>query len=62
MNSREEFGSVDLNILVRFRSTLFPTPFKDKTFFVKQSQEWEKLQFLLYLSWIKWMLGKAVSI
>jgi hypothetical protein len=47
MNSREEFDSVDLSILVKFKLILFPMPFKVKIFYVKLNQEWEKLQFLL---------------
>jgi hypothetical protein len=50
MNSREEFDNADLNILVKFKSMLFPMPFKAKIFFVKQNQEWAKLQFLLFQS------------
>jgi len=47
INSREEFDSVDLSILVKFKLILFPMPFKVKIFYAKLNQEWEKLQFLL---------------
>lgn len=55
MISKEEFVNVVLNILVKFKWTLFLLLFRAKIYYAKLNQEWVKLQFSLSPFLIRWM-------